>query len=152
VGGGGFVEGFYGWISGGDGFPCCEAGQQLGQPQGLQCRHLRGQGHPQAIRGEGPAVGIKGRQPLPIVGRDQGQGFGGSEHPPQPQAIVQPVPVGLQQLGGLPFLAWGDRIGGPQSPALSQAEAGQGSPFAGLQLAAAGQLGRFGGGDRIGFE
>jgi hypothetical protein len=70
----------------------------------------------------------------------------------QPQAIGQPVTVGQQQRRRLSFLPWGDRIGGPQPPAFSQAEAGQGSPLAGLQLAAAGQLGRFIGGDRLGFE
>ena len=86
------------------------------------------------------------------MARDQGQGFGGGENPAQPQAIGQPVTVGQQQLRGLPVLPWGDRIGGPQPPALSQAEASQGSPLAGLQLAAAGQLGRFISGDGFGFE
>ena len=94
------VEVDQGRISGGDHLPGRKALQQLGQPQGLQHGHPRGEGHPQAIRGERLAAAIEGRHGGGIVGRNQGEGLGGGEQPAQPQAIAQPIALSLQQLQG----------------------------------------------------
>ncbi len=123
------MEGDHGRIIGGDHLPGRGALQQLGHPQGLQHCHPRGESHPQAIGCERPAGAIEGRHGRRIVARDQGEGVGGGEQLVQPQAIAQPVPVGLQQLqqgGGI-----------AQAPALSQPEAIEGGPLIGLQLSAA---------------
>ena len=128
------MEGHHGRVGGGDHLPGGEALQQGGHPQGLQGSDAGREGHPQAIRGEGSAGAIEGSNGGPIVGRDQGEGLGAGQQPAQPQAIPQPVAVGVDQ---------GLRGRGPlQPPGRGQAVAIEGGPFGGLQLpAAAGQFG-----------
>lgn len=104
----------HGRISGSHQLPLQGSPKKLGHPQGLQGRHLRGEGNPQTIGCERPAGAIEGPGPLHIVLRDQGEGLGGgvsSQLSRRP--IAQPVAVGLQRLqkGGR---------GGLKAPALAQ--------------------------------
>ena len=115
MGGGGGVQGHHGRVCCGDRLPGREALQQLGKLEGLQGGDAGREGHPQAIRGEGSAGAIEGSDGGAIVGRDQGEGLGAGQQPPQPQAIPQPVAVSLQQLQ-----RWHR---GPQSPGRGQAVA-----------------------------